>query len=57
MRRAMAHNLPGNAYYALFSARRALNQVRGSSNKQHTGIHKEFANSDLAILPCLGRPR
>jgi hypothetical protein len=51
MRRAMAHNLPGNAYYALFSARRALNQVRGSSNKQHTGIHKEFANSDLAILP------
>jgi hypothetical protein len=51
MRRAMAHNLPGNAYYALFSARRALNQIRGSSNKQHTGIHKEFANSDLAIMP------
>jgi len=51
MRRAMAHNLPGNAYYALFNARRAFNLIRGTSNKQHTGIHKEFANSGLAVLP------
>jgi hypothetical protein len=51
MRRAMAHNLPGNAYYALFSALRALNAVRGASNNQHTGIHKAFANSDVAVLP------
>jgi hypothetical protein len=39
MRRAMAHNLPGNVYYALFSARRALYQVRGASNQHHTGMH------------------
>jgi hypothetical protein len=51
MRRAMAHNLPVNAYYALFSALRALNQVRGAPDRQHTGMHREFANCGLAVLP------
>lgn len=51
MRRAMAHNLPVNAYYALFSALRALDQVRGAPDRPHTGTHREFARNGLAVLP------
>jgi hypothetical protein len=51
MRRAMAHNLPVNAYYALFSAMRALNHVRSAPDRHHTAMHRDFANCGLTVLP------